>query len=418
MKGFPISRIQPGPMTHKSRLLRLAGLSEQPFDRLRPGSLTATVRANQIRNVIKQNLIATIPCTTTLAVAFYVSFGLDAGPQLRLAIAVRALCFAAFMLVLRQSLARLEQGRFTSRDEHALGLGSFLSSLLWGTLIWPLESTLALDMWQLVIITISLVSIVVTMLIAAHHFLTLRMAALGGIVGVTLGMTDAHPLALPILSTGVATLILTIWAYAVRLHREARRGIILNMRMEMLSRRLARTNGALEEALAQARWLANHDSLTQLRNRRAVGEKIAMMPATVGHQAHVLMLLDIDHFKSINDRFGHDIGDSVLLTIGTALRQWEADGANRLTGRWGGEEFIALITPQNGEHAETIAEDLRHRISQLGSELPWPASLSLTTSIGCARFCVQDQFEEALNQADQALYAAKISGRNCWRLAA
>lgn len=412
------SDIQKSQRSLKTLIRRMTGSSDRGFDDLRPESLEARIRVRQAEQLIKQNLLATLPCTATLAVAFLISLNLSGGPFIQLGVAIRALGNVAFMVVMGGILAQLRQGRFTTRHEDILGVGTFFSSLLWGTLIWPLESNASLDMLQFMIITISLVSIVVTMLIASHLLKALKMASLGALVGVLIGIHDAHPAFAPMLAAALVFLIFTVWAYATGLNRETRRGIILNMRMEILSNRLAQANNLAEEALAKARWLADHDSLTKLRNRRAFEAGLVNFRAPTARNPHVLMLLDIDHFKSINDRFGHDIGDSVLMAIGTALHQWEADGAGRLSGRWGGEEFIAVIAPQGNEEVEAIAEDLRQRIELLGGNLHWPASLTLTTSIGCTELATLDQFDEALVQADRALYAAKNSGRNCWKLAA
>ena len=185
-----------------------------------------------------------------------------------------------------------------------------------------------------------------------------------------------------------------------------------------MSRRLVKANQTLNDALARTRWLADRDTLTKLRNRRAISNELAPFTAQHSPQQISLMIIDIDHFKSINDRFGHDTGDGVLLAVGTCLTQWESDAPGRLVGRWGGEEFMALCAARPGEDSAAMAEDLRARLELLGPALDWPGELVLTASIGCADLKEVGDFEEALSRADAALYRAKQAGRNCWKLAA
>ena len=87
-----------------------------------------------------------------------------------------------------------------------------------------------------------------------------------------------------------------------------------------------------------------------------------------------------------------------------------------MTGRWGGEEFIALIACKPSERIEAVAEDLRERLEMLGFSLPWPDEMQLTTSIGCAKLASRARLDAAIGEADRALYLAKQAGRNCWKV--
>jgi diguanylate cyclase (GGDEF)-like protein len=166
-------------------------------------------------------------------------------------------------------------------------------------------------------------------------------------------------------------------------------------------------------ALAEAR--ASTDSLTGLPNRRAVQEALKRMIAQSGRTLApmAVLLLDLDHFKQINDTYGHDRGDAVLAAVGEVLA-----GALRTSdfvGRNGGEEFVALLPDTGIDGALEAAEKLRAAIGRLtlpGIDRP------VTTSIGAAVYphTAADP-ESLLRLADRALYAAKAGGRNRSQLA-
>jgi diguanylate cyclase (GGDEF)-like protein len=165
--------------------------------------------------------------------------------------------------------------------------------------------------------------------------------------------------------------------------------------------------------------VATTDALTGLPNRRTIAEEAQRFVAhakTTGAPFSIAVI-DIDHFKQINDRYGHDAGDLVLIGVANALKA-NVRGA-QFVGRQGGEEFVALFESANVEDARVAAERLRAAVSEatysLGeahasSESP----ISATVSIGVATLTANDQsFADLLRRADRALYAAKASGRNC-----
>jgi diguanylate cyclase (GGDEF)-like protein len=161
-------------------------------------------------------------------------------------------------------------------------------------------------------------------------------------------------------------------------------------------------------ALAEAR--AATDSLTGLPNRRAVQDALKRMIAQSGRTLSpmAVLLLDLDHFKQINDTYGHDRGDAVLAAVGDVLA-----GALRTSdfvGRNGGEEFIALLPDTGADGALEAAEKLRAAIARLA--LPG-IDRAITASVGAAIYphTAADP-ESLLRLADRALYAAKASGRN------
>jgi diguanylate cyclase (GGDEF)-like protein len=156
------------------------------------------------------------------------------------------------------------------------------------------------------------------------------------------------------------------------------------------------------------------DALTGLANRRHI--TLQMQNQSMPEQA-VLMLLDLDHFKQINDRFGHDIGDHVLLKV-SALIKRVAESHTALCGRWGGEEFAVFLPAADAENSEQLAAQLLHGIAELsiqdnqGQNVPVTASLGFAPIRGLVRDSGQEIWEAALKCADLLLYRAKHAGRN------
>jgi diguanylate cyclase (GGDEF)-like protein len=158
----------------------------------------------------------------------------------------------------------------------------------------------------------------------------------------------------------------------------------------------------------QARQLADADSLTGVLNRRAWTEaSLSVLEEGMGRPV-ALLFLDLDHFKSLNDRHGHAAGDRALVAVAGALRH-ELRPTD-LLGRYGGEEFVALLQGAEREHAVQIATRLCRRVSRLdvhvGDNEP------LTVSIGVAIRTPADTVQSLIERADQAMYAAKLGGRN------
>ena len=159
------------------------------------------------------------------------------------------------------------------------------------------------------------------------------------------------------------------------------------------------------------RRMAFTDALTQLPNRHAVYPAVeALLSGAARGQAGSLFLIDLDHFKQINDQHGHAVGDEVLIAAGQVLRNCVSEiGAGPPTlGRWGGEEFIVIMPGTSPERARIRAE---HLLSEFRA-WPWPHGLRVTVSIGSSSVQLGEAFSGLLARADEALYAAKLSGRD------
>lgn len=159
-------------------------------------------------------------------------------------------------------------------------------------------------------------------------------------------------------------------------------------------------------------YRATHDSLTGLLNRCCVQERLENLhrAAEVQRGAYSLLLLDLDHFKIVNDRFGHATGDQVLAQVGRRIahKVRELD----TVGRWGGEEFLCLLPQVNRSLAEEIAERIRAGLEIEPVEYQG-RRIRITSSIGVATYPDDGLHPDALlAKADAALYEAKRSGRN------
>jgi diguanylate cyclase (GGDEF)-like protein len=162
---------------------------------------------------------------------------------------------------------------------------------------------------------------------------------------------------------------------------------------------------SLQSERSQLQILSERDPLTQLYNRRAVENSLADFVAEA-NQRNGIVLFDIDHFKSINDRYGHGVGDIVLRQV--AERCAALVRRDDLLARWGGEEFLLLIQGVEDRNLYAIAEDLRYAIA---SEPIEPVG-TVTASFGVTQLYATDSVDSLLKRVDEAMYAAKGTGRN------
>jgi len=166
---------------------------------------------------------------------------------------------------------------------------------------------------------------------------------------------------------------------------------------------------SLEEAHRHLLQLSRKDQLTGLYNRAALGEllKAEIERARRYQQLFSVAMMDIDHFKRINDRYGHDAGDKVLAQIGAILdrnlRQPD------MVGRWGGEEFLIMVPNNTAQGAVQLADRIRQYIKKIPETMiPEPIS----ASFGVSQLQPHQGSDQLLYQADMALYQAKNQGRD------
>jgi len=174
----------------------------------------------------------------------------------------------------------------------------------------------------------------------------------------------------------------------------------------------ARTSGGRAEARAvEPNLLAATDPLTGLANRRLTLALLDQLARDCRLDlAPVILLADLDHFKRINDGWGHAMGDQVLVAVASALRASTRDADT--VARWGGEEFLIVLPA-----ATELAERLRLRVEALQVADRHQCPVPVTLSIGIARLAADETGSSWLKRADEALYRAKDGGRNCCQLA-
>lgn len=171
---------------------------------------------------------------------------------------------------------------------------------------------------------------------------------------------------------------------------------------------LRQANASIAVQNQRLEQLSSTDALTGLFNRMKTDQLASSEAqlAELSQQPLSVILLDVDHFKMVNDRFGHPMGDKVLKEIATVLRRHSRD--DDLVGRWGGEEFIVLCPHTSAEHAIALAE----RLCQLIAAHSYPHRQPQTASFGIATRQPGEAVTTTLARADQALYQAKSHGRN------
>jgi len=170
-------------------------------------------------------------------------------------------------------------------------------------------------------------------------------------------------------------------------------------------------NASLDSSLRAAARAANRDPLTGLFNRRHIAAFAEPLAALVrdGAEAVTLFMVDVDHFKQVNDRFGHPVGDEVLRAVGELLgaRLREGDCLARI----GGEEFLIVLRQCDASRGRRIAESVRHNVA--ASQIRTAAGeVPVTVSLGVAQWAPGESFEVVIERADRALYDAKHGGRD------
>jgi diguanylate cyclase (GGDEF)-like protein len=172
--------------------------------------------------------------------------------------------------------------------------------------------------------------------------------------------------------------------------------------VNLLAHRLDGANRELER-------LASHDTLTELWNRQRFESALDIELERVRRYGSTcaLIMLDVDHFKQVNDQYGHAAGDRVLMDLGELLAQ-ETRAPDQVA-RWGGEEFMILLPETGADGAFILAERIRRRVAETRVDGPG----HVTVSLGITTNSVNEERSVLLRRLDDALYEAKRIGRNC-----
>lgn len=168
----------------------------------------------------------------------------------------------------------------------------------------------------------------------------------------------------------------------------------------------------LEAELAQATQASREDFLTKLYNKRAIEEHLGIKEAEYERHGRnfCVAMLDLDYFKAVNDTYGHDAGDAVLIAFAKILKT-EARTSD-IVGRYGGEEFLAILGDTDISGAKTFCEKVRVHVEE-AHFMYQGERIAVTTSVGVAQRSDYPSLKAVLNGADEWLYSAKRKGRNC-----
>lgn len=203
--------------------------------------------------------------------------------------------------------------------------------------------------------------------------------------------------------------MLTITLFFGVLHKE-----IIDSKIQLkklnatLEQKVEEKTKSLLEANEKLALLASKDALTNLYNRRSIDQYMLQETNQCNRYSSTLsmIIIDIDHFKNINDTFGHQIGDEVLVTLANTISSHirEAD----IFGRWGGEEFIILLPQTTLQKATLVANQLKNTIEKQS----FTPINNLTISLGVTQYIQNEEINSFIKRADDALYQAKQTGRN------
>lgn len=161
-----------------------------------------------------------------------------------------------------------------------------------------------------------------------------------------------------------------------------------------------------DELVVKLQHLSEYDELTQIYNRRMFYEKIK----SEQDEKSYLCMIDIDDFKMINDRYGHLVGDQVLVEIASVINSEVTENNGEIAARFGGEEFVLVIYSNNPDEALERLERVKSKISEIN--IPAYPGVKITASIGVARGGEEANSKEMLKKADDNMYEAKKKGKN------
>ena len=158
--------------------------------------------------------------------------------------------------------------------------------------------------------------------------------------------------------------------------------------------------------------LLTHDDLTRIYNRRYLDFhlKNSKVEAEQFDSTFGILFFDIDHFKVVNDTYGHNVGDEILKLVSQTLNSNFRQGD--IIGRWGGEEFIAVLKVKNSMELEIVANKLRILVSESFYELENSKELSVTVSVGGTMYICKEEISSLVSRADANMYQSKEDGRN------
>lgn len=376
-------------------------------------AVSAEVREAGVDSVAREMFLTNIPYSQVINSVPLVLLGLCSLylPEWRLMAILIILQGSTIgsMYMLTRKLRRASLQEHARTLWRAFEIFAFGSGVLWAAMMLPVIATLGHGVAGMFVCVIIIVTVAITSMVVAIETRIFGSFLLGFMFCIIpqafyfLDVIGPVPLAATI---GLAPALLG-------LTKTVRKQTRLLIRTQLEKQHLAEE---LSRALAAAEYLSARDALTGLYNRRAFEEIAARITRTHDAAPLALILVDLDDFKAINDRYGHATGDSVLRSsaeliarhVGLQDLVGRGDGA---IARWGGEEFILLLPNCSAQRAFQVAEKLQCELLALRNP-EWPAGLAVTGSFGIAQWMPEIPLHTAIAMADEAMYSAKNGGKN------
>lgn len=373
------------------------------------------IQSIMLQRVLSMGVTGQIPLLLAAALMGFAIIGLGTETLMWALIAAQAILQFVVATIARALRGRTEAER-PDRLLFATYVGAEgLSGAVWGLMMLPVAAVLGQGLGPLFVCLTLIVIITISSMMPAS-VRALSIAVVAGFFATLFPQTIYFYDILGPLPV-IATLILPpslLWMTDLQA-KQAKAALVNELEKEQLAVNL-------EEALKQSDYLARHDSLTGLLNRRAFQWKLEEVRQEQPDAEISIILIDLDHFKAVNDNFGHDIGDAVLTSTAALINNITRPNdfsarCDEAAARWGGEEFIIALVGCPIDAAAAVSERLRARIA--GHIDPqWPEGLSVSGSFGVAIWNAQDTLAAGIAKADKAMYQAKVSGRNRVELAA
>ncbi len=285
----------------------------------------------------------------------------------------------------------------------------FIGAAIWGLMLGPISDSSLVGPERAIITAVIMVTVTTSCLVTRNSG-GMPKAIIAGFMATAFPMFAYHYTQNGALMLGSAFLMLL---GLIHLVSKAQNEAIQSLKNELENGQLTKT---LAKALNTAEYLSRHDSLTGLLNRRDFEAVANKLSAKNPRSRMAIIMVDLDHFKSVNDKFGHASGDEVLKTateiIKSSVRAQNISvGKDEAMARWGGEEFVIALASTGLDEATLVAERICKALYEY-RDASWPDGLILTGSLGVAEWRKTEALNEAIDRADVAMFDAKAAGRN------
>ena len=358
---------------------------------------TVKALAEQERHTLFANVIGLLGC-------FLAAVMLPFNWQLFAAIGLRAVAITSTRLLANRLRGELAAGKCYQASLRALTISLSFAGFTWAALLWPVLGQLESGGFYFLIMGVAIVgvSLICAMLGALPTIMFCFLLTFTTSLFTGLGLQPG-PVSWAVLFA-CAAMAGGMILFSIGMARQ-------NLQMSRALVQNRRLSEDLCEALEHAEFLSLHDPMTGLKNRRAFFEVEGHLAASDSRR-HVAAI-DLDHFKAINDTYGHAVGDRVIVECAKVLRDVAraAPGGPHCAVRLGGEEFLLLLRGQEVVTAAAIAETVRRRIAAIDLSA-LADGITVSASIGLAECAPNQSLEKALLAADKALYEAKQNGRD------